>query len=293
MSTWLVAVLGVGFGLGVILVAAGIYGRDSSRIPAFRVRRLRRAGSSLRERRDLAGRWGSAAVAGSAAWVFTGWPVMGIGIAVFVVFVPWLFGAGAIAKARIARLEAIEDWVRRLTDVMVAGNLGLASALHRSTATASPVIADEVAALVVRLRRWEFDEAMLAFANDIDDQVGDDAAAGLIVANQQGAGVTDVLKSLAVKISEEVAARRNAEVERARPRATARLMIIMFVGAILLFSVVATTYLAAYDTVVGQIVLVTLLAMLGGTLVWLRQLGLGAMPPRYLIAPPAKGGRSR
>jgi Flp pilus assembly protein TadB len=167
-------------------------------------------------------------------WLVSGWPVAGIAVAAAGAFLPWLFGDGKLATQRIERLEALEDWLRGLADVLRAGNAGLVGALQSSAHDVQPAIGAEVTTLGQRLRTWNVDDALLRFADDIDDQIGDVAAAGLCVAHQQGTGTAELLTTLARQIAADVAARRDAEAERARRRSAARILLglwaVMFIG---------------------------------------------------------------
>lgn len=279
MPEFVIALGGLGFGLGLTAVAVGLTGPGPHPVPVFRraPRTSRRVGKAERVRGLLA------AVVGAVVWLVTGWPVAGVALAALVVFLPWLFAAGRISAQRVERLEAIEDWLRGLADALGPGTTGLVSALQNSARDVPAVIAGEVTTLAQRLRTWDVQDALLAFAEDIDDQVGDTAAAGLCVAYQQGAGVAELLKILAGQIADEVTARRAAEADRARRRSTARVLLIlwglMFTGFALFGS---ATYTGVYRTVPGQIVLALVLGMVAVALIWLRRLGLEPRAPRFL-----------
>ncbi len=82
----------------------------------------------------------------------------------------------------------------------------------------------EVHRLVARLRaRWVTEDALRAFADELDDSTGDLVAANLILgARRRGAGLASVLEGLAESVAADVRARRQVEADRAKPRATAR-----------------------------------------------------------------------
>ena len=69
-------------------------------------------------------RWPVAAAAGALGWAVTGWPVVAAIVAVAVIGVPVLLGTAKVEQARIARIQAVEDWTRRLADVLVAAVAG-------------------------------------------------------------------------------------------------------------------------------------------------------------------------
>ncbi|RSD14808.1 type II secretion system F family protein [Amycolatopsis eburnea] len=281
MTEFVLTVAGAGAGLGLTLIALGLYGREPDAVPAFRRghRWLRRRGSV---------RWGLACGAGALVWLVSGWPVAGIAVAAAGAFLPWLFGAGKLATQRIERLEALEDWLRGLADVLRAGNAGLVGALQGSAHDVPPAISAEVTTLGQRLRTWNVDDALLRFADDIDDQIGDVTAAGLCVAHRQGTGTAELLTTLARQIAADVASRRDAEAERARRRSAARILLglwtVMFVGFAAFGS---DSYTAVYSSVGGQLVLALVLGVVGVAVVWLRRLGVEPAAPGFLGGEPS------
>src|SRR3546814_20940344 len=89
--------------------------------------------------------------------------------------------------------------------------------LFLSTEQSTPsAIRPEVQRLVARLRsRWNTEEAIRAFADELDDATGDLVAANLILAaRRRGAGLAQVLESLAESVSADVRARRQIEADR-------------------------------------------------------------------------------
>jgi len=282
MTEFVLALAGSGAGLGITLAVLGIYGREPNDVPAFR-----RGRRWVLARPGVSARWGLACGAGALVWLVSGWPVAGTAVAAAGAFVPWLFGAGRVAAQRIERLEALEDWLRGLADVLRAGNAGLVGALQSSANDVPLAILAEVTTLGQRLRTWDVADALMQFAEDVDDQVGDAAAAGLCVAHQQGTGTAELLTTLARQIAADVAARRDAETERARRRSAARILLglwaVMFVGFAAFGS---DSYTSVYSSVGGQLVLAAVLGVVGIAVVWLRRLGVEPSAPRFLHQEP-------
>ncbi|MBE8519350.1 type II secretion system protein [Amycolatopsis sp. H6(2020)] len=277
MTEFVLTLAGAGIGLGITLASLGIHGLEPNERPEFR--RSRR----LLARRRSSARWALACAAGALIWLVSGWPVAGIATAAAGVFLPWLFGAGKLAAERIERLEALEDWLRRLADILRAGNAGLVGALQGSAHDAPPAISVEVVTLGQRLRTWDVADALLQFADDLEDQIGDVAAAGLCVAYRQGTGTAELLTTLARQVAADVAASRDAETERARRRSAARILLgiwaVMFVGFAAFGS---DSYTSVYSSVGGQLVLTAVLGLVGVAVVWLRRLGVEPPAPRFL-----------
>ncbi|GLY38833.1 type II secretion system protein [Amycolatopsis sp. NBRC 101858] len=283
MTELVLMVAGAGVGLGITLAALGILGRDSGDVPAFRRARLL-GWWSKRKRSSV--RWSLSSGAGALVWLASCWPVAGIAVTAGGAVLPWLFGAGKISARRIERLEALEDWLRNLADVLRAGNAGLVGALQTSAQDAPPAITAEVTALSQRLRTWDVADALLRFADDVDDQVGDAAAAGLCVAYRQGSGIAELLTSLARQIAADVAARRDAESERARRRSAARILLGLWAVMFVSFAAFGSdNYTSVYSSLGGQLVLAVVLGVVGVAVVWLRRLGVERPAPRFLRAP--------
>jgi Flp pilus assembly protein TadB len=216
-----------------------------------------------------------------AVLVVTGWPVAALAGAAAVVFLPRITGNRA-AKQHTAMLEGLEQWIRRLADMLTASR-GLQDALEASARTAPDAVAGPVTALARRLAtRVGTEEALRAFAGEIDDPAGDRIAAALIIATgQRGGGVRGVLTALAEMLARDVAARRDIEADRAQHRTTLR-WIIVFVAGFTLFAILNKSYSAPYGTLVGEGVLAGVATLYAVGLAWLHRLGTIPAPGRFL-----------
>ncbi|WP_407343391.1 type II secretion system F family protein [Pengzhenrongella phosphoraccumulans] len=223
---------------------------------------------------------------GLIAWWMTGWVLAVVIVPVAVIGLPALVAAPE-AKAQIARLEAMEEWTRSLAGVLTVG-LGLEAALLASLRSAPKAIEPEVNRLASRLRsRWRTEDALRAFADELDDATGDLVAANLILASRKrGAGLASVLEGLAESVAEDVRSRRQVEADRAKPRATARWVTIISVAVLTVLSV-ASNYTANYASPLGQVVLALLLATYVAVLVWMKRMAAGKDWPRILT--PSRG----
>jgi len=265
------------------LVVAGLLGLVAGlrRVPVAPRRRPRRLvqgrGSSGRTRLLFLG----GLAAGVLAWLVTGWglalpigPVAAVGL-------PMLLAAPAAAD-RIVRLEAMEEWTRSLAGVLTVG-VGLEQALIATLRSTPAPITGEVHRLVARLRaRWVTEDALRAFADELDDSTGDLVAANLILgARRRGAGLASVLEGLAESVSADVRARRQVEADRAKPRATARWVTLISASALMILAV-SGDYVEPYATPLGQVILLMLLSAYVATLVWMRRMAIGRPLPRFL-----------
>lgn len=269
------------------LIAAGLLGLfiglrrrpvHQDRSPRHpRVAQLR--GISRRTRRTLA----LGLLAGIVAWIVTGWLLAVVLAPLATLGLPMLVSPSP-AAARVQRLEAMEEWTRALSGVLTVG-VGLEQALVATLRSTPAPIAEEVNRLVARLRaRWATEDALRAFAADLDDSTGDLVAANLILgARRRGAGLANVLEGLAESVSADVRARRQIEADRAKPRSTAR-WVTLISATVLVLLAISGSYVEPYRTPVGQVVLLVLLTAYVATLVWMRRMAIGRPLPRFLDA---------
>ncbi|MEZ0076290.1 type II secretion system F family protein [Planotetraspora sp. GP83] len=266
MTGWLAALAGAALVAGPLLALAGSR-RAPVRLPRPSRRRIPRIPPIP-------------ALTATAAFVvtlwLTGWPVAAIGAAVGAVTLPRMLTTRN-STLRIERLEALEAWTRHLADVL-GGSAGIEEALQSGADNPPPPIAAEVRALARRLAfRTPTEQALRAFADDLDDPTGDVIAAALILAcRARGKGLREVLQGLARTVAKDVAARREIDAERATHRTTARWV----VGALLgytAFALLNRTYVAPFSTVGGQFVLAMVIALYAGAFAWLHRL---ARPPK-------------
>lgn len=259
---------------GVIGLMIGLRPTEVIERPSRR-RRTRRI--SQRTSRLLIG----GAAAGVVAFVVTGWALALVAVPAAFVGLPILLSS-ASAQDRIVRLEAMEEWTRTLAGVLTVG-VGLEQALVTSLRSTPAAIEPEVTRLVSRLRaRWKTEDALRAFADELDDATGDLVAANLILgAQRRGAGLASVLEGLAESVAADVRARRQVEADRAKPRATARWVTLISLSVLVVLAI-SGTYVAPYRTPVGQLILMVLLTAYVATLVWMKRMAIGRPMPRFL-----------
>ena len=256
-----------------------------------RATRVRTAGV-LTMARHRAIRWAIALGGGALVWLATGWPIGGLLFAVLVMTVPFFFGGAKIAADRIRMLEALEQWVRYLSDAMSAGSMPVQT-IVKSAEHAPPAIKVQVTRLATRLAtpRLDRNEVLEAFADEIDDALGDIVVLALkrAVNARGGERVPQVLQTLAEAVAADVKARRNIEKGRSGPRKETQTIILFLatgVGALALF----TNYPRMYATAEGQVVLSILGAVVLLALGMMRRLSVGGQPPRILTERKKDGG---
>lgn len=222
-----------------------------------------------------------AIAAGLAVLLITGWPIAGLATVPAVIAIPRIVSTRQV-KARITRLEALEQWTLRLGDVLAASR-SLEEALTLSVRTAPTAIKPAVTTLATHMRtQHDTGDALRRFAAQLDDPVGDLVASALLIAaERRGPGVHAVLTELADDVAKDVAARRDIEAERASYR-TALRWLIAFLAGYTIFLVLNRTYAAPFSTPVGQVVLTLVAVCYGAGLCWLHRLGLMRGPARFL-----------
>lgn len=222
-------------------------------------------------------------VAGVVLALATGWVIAVVLVPAAVVGVPMLLSAPEEAQ-RTTRLEALEEWTRSLSGVLSV-SVGLEQALIATVRSAPEPIRAEVTALAARLRaRWSTEDAIRAFADDIDDTTGDLVAGYLILgARRRGTGLAAVLESLAESVAADVRIRREIQNDRDKPRGTARLVTLITVG-VLAFLAMTGDYVRPYASPFGQLLLTALLGLYVATLVWMRKMAMGKPLPRFIGA---------
>ena len=282
MNTLIAALAGAMIVGGILL---GIYGMIPRPVPPPRPKGPPRSDRRVRWWRGLPAwqRWASIAalLAGLVIMVATGWVIAVPILPAAVLGLPALLMVTS-ADRQIARMDAIAEWTRNLAGVLTAGQ-GIEAAIQASLRSAPDAIRPEVGRLVGRMRsRWSTEQALRAFADDLDDATGDLVCAALILgAARRGDGLARVLHDLAESVSADVRGRRMIEADRAKPRASARMVTLLSIGALVFFGL-GGRFFAPYATPLGQLILLTLLTCYGLLLWWLRRMAEIRPASRFL-----------
>jgi tight adherence protein B len=219
--------------------------------------------------------------------LITGWPVAALAAAAGVVFVPKVLGGGKASKQMIATSEALADWTRRLADLISSGAAGSTrEALRRSLSSAPEPISPAVTNLVTRLGPQGVEPALRQFAREVDDPAADKIAMVLILRERNGGpGLAEVLTALAADLDDRSRMIREVEVERAKPRANMRTIVVVTLALVVGMMLFARTFLSGYSTPLGQVALLLDVALFGTALRWMRRLSDPPGPPRVLVDP--------
>ncbi len=211
---------------------------------------------------------------GLVAMLATGWVAAGFGAAAVILLAPALLQPSAELKTHITRLQAISSWTRRLSDLLGSGAAQtLQDALVRGAAVSPPSIAKETQALASRMGPQGVEQALRQFAKDIPDSVTHHIAMALIVRNRHGgAGLAAVLAQLAGDVDEQVRMRRDVLAEQSKQITNLRGILAVTVGAWILLTIFARTYMAPYSQPAGQVALMVIVAGFGLTQAWFARL---------------------
>ncbi len=235
-------------------------------------------------------RGGIALVAGILVLVATGWIVAGVGVALLVYSWRSLGGAASERKT-MARLESLATWTESLRDT-IAGAVGLEQAIPSSLRVADVSIREPLAKLVDRLHtRVPMHVALRRFADDLDDPSADMIIAALIINSRlRGPGLRALLGALAASVREELDMRRKVNAGRRSTRRSVQIVIAVSVGMAIGLAVVDHAFLAPYNGVYGQLMLVVIGALYAAGILWLRRLATFSTPERLLGSGGGTGG---
>ncbi|WP_246576294.1 type II secretion system F family protein [Actinospica durhamensis] len=268
---------GIVAGGGVALLIAALVGlrpKEGAGIGEKLGAWLRKAGQRL----------AIALLIGIGVAVLTHWPVAGAAIAVLIFFWNALFGGLSSERLGLQRVEALATWTESLRDT-IAGAVGLEQAIPSAARSAGPLLAPHLDLLVDRLRaRMPLAAALHLLADDIDDSSADLIIAALILnARLRGPGLRDVLGALASSAREEVDMRHRVMAQRASTRRSVQIIAICVTVVVLGLALFDHRYVEAYDSAVGQGVLLIVVCFFAGGFLWLRRLAEMKTPERFLL----------
>lgn len=293
--TWTTAGLGLLFGLGQFCLVRFLAGWPmtgaTDAVDAGPSTRLRH---SLGARFDRLGlRFALAGAAAVAIGVLTSWPVGVLLASASAFFAPSLLGGRARRAAQQERLEAIATWTEQLRDVMAAA-AGLEQAVVSTAAHAPPAIRADVAWLAASLKAGTSVRTSLRrFAQRLDDPAGDLVVAALVLAAEGSPRqLGDLLGRLAATTRDTVKMRLRIETGRARVRSSVQLVTTVTVVFSFGIVILNPTYVQAYRSPTGQLVLVLVAALFAGAYWWLARAARPTRTGRFLSGAPLQAAPS-
>lgn len=281
VSTLLVTLLGAVAGSGVVLLIVVLRGAPR------RVGQVVHRGLPLRER--FGRRAVVALLAGVVTLLATSWPVAALAAVALVLGWSALFGGARLERQATARVEGLAAWTESLRDT-IAGAVGLEQAIPATVYAASPSIRPQLRLLVDRLRvRVPLAVALQGLADELDDPSADLVVAALILnAKLRGPGLRQVLTSLSEAARAELDMRQRVAAGRTATRRSAQIVMGFSLAVIVLLVVLNPQYVAPYDSTVGQVVLLVVVACFAGGFFWMKQLSGIDTPGRFLVATPER-----
>lgn len=246
--TALSALLGGGFGLGLIAMLAGLRRRAATDRP-------RTAG--VRVTREQVIRVAIALVVAALAGLLTGWPVGAVLAGIGAYALPIALGTDKHAARALARTEAIAMWAEMLRDNLSAA-AGLEQAILVTAPYAPAAIRDEIAELAAAVRLGQrLPVALSELRTRLDDPTGRLVVRALIQAStRQSRQLAELLSELASRARARATLRLKIAPGHAKIRTNARVItgftIAMAVGLIVL----NPAFLTPYSSVTGQLVLI-------------------------------------
>ena len=245
----------------------------------------RRQEAGRRLDRAVARTWCAGLGVGGVVVMVTRWPVAGLATTALVVLWPRVFGGAAVGRRQLAKIEAIATWTESLRDTASAA-AGLEQAIPATVAAAPALLQRPLRDLAARLDgRVPLPEALVRFADDVDDPAADLVVAALALnARQRAGGLDRILTALATSSRSELEMRRKVELERRGLRRQAQRIAGAVIGFALLQALFARGWVAPYSSTVGQMVLIVLMGLFLAAFVRMRSLADSKPEPRFLTS---------
>lgn len=282
-TTALAALLGAGTGIGLLTVITGWRGVDAPRT------RLRHRPRGLRGDQQTILRTLVAAGVGVATGVLTGWVVGAMLAGVGCWALPRVLGRDREHDRRIARIEAIATWTEMLRDTLSAA-AGLEQAILATAPLAPHAIRGEITDLATGLNNGDrLVPSLRTLADRLADPTGDLVIAALVLAaGQHARQLGDLLGSLAQASREQASMRMRVAAGRARTRTSVRMIVGTTLGFAVAMVALNRSYLSAYDTATGQLVLLVIGALFALGFAWLARIATDTDEHRVLAGTPAQ-----
>jgi tight adherence protein B len=229
-----------------------------------------------------------AVVAGVVGVLVTGWLIgaLAAGLAGWAAVNVWDGRRTTHRGGEQQRIEALAVWCEQLRDLLSA-DIGIIGTIDATVATVPAALRPEVSRLSTRLARQAPQLAIRQFASEVDDPSGDLIGSVLLLAMSHSGRTADLLSELASTIRERATMRLRIEAERGGQRAEARFVLgfgIAVIAGVVIFGR-GTSFLDAYSSATGQLMLAVVAVLYGAGIWWLRQLVRFDRPARFLRNP--------
>jgi Flp pilus assembly protein TadB len=221
----------------------------------------------------------AAVFGGLLALVLTRWPVAGVVGAAGA----WQ-AVAALRRPRddtAQRAEAIALWAEILRDGL-GTSMEIETVLRTTAPIAPQLIRADVEAATARLAYMPYDDVLDELADKLDASSGDMVVSALRLAGRSGGRqVRDVLDSVAKAAYSDADTLRRVEVARERPRSSARLVVGIVVGTVVISAVAFRRWLEPYASPTGQIALAIIALWCWAAMWWMSRMSKVDMPARF------------
>ena len=223
------------------------------------------------------------AVVGVLLLLLTRWIVLAVAGGCLVFLWPMLFGGSRQEKLAAAKIEALAAWAESLRDT-IAGAVGLEQAIPSTVYAASPAIRPTLILLADRMRmRVPLGVALRQFADELDNPTADLIVSALIMnARLRGPGLRHLLGALADTARAELDMRQRIAASRAGTRRSAQIVVIFSILVMLGLALFNRSFVAPYESVQGQLVLLVVVILFALGMMWMRRLSGVRLPRRFL-----------
>jgi Flp pilus assembly protein TadB len=274
VSTLLMAGLGAGVGLGVLLVVLGL--RGVRVLPSLDALFPEGTGTGVAAAWVVGG-----LLIGLLVLSVTGWVGAAIGSLALVVGLPWFFGGDAASRRELERIQAIATWTEMIRDNM-AGAAGLEQALQSTADIAPSPIAREVRAFANRLESQAVPDALVRLGDDLDHPAADLVVVSLAnAARMESRDLGPLLTRLSDSIRADVRMRLRVDVGRARIRTSSKIVLAVTLFTMGMIYVSSRDLLEVYDTVEGQLWLLVVFGLFIGSLAMMNRYARIELPERF------------
>jgi len=212
----------------------------------------------------------AAALAASAAWMFTGLPVLGIPSAAgAVTLVRFVAGARSRTRRR-ERQDSVLEAVRMLRQVLEAGAGGLQQAITALAERGPLPLRSEfrliAATSVGRRQAWR------AARERVGEPLFDMLAAAVLIQGPGGGELGPLFADLESTVSRAQEVEREAEALQVQARSAAAIIVCLPIGFLFVLTALRSSYLDAFHSAGGQAFLLAMLVVMAAGYAWMRRL---------------------
>lgn len=209
---------------------------------------------------------------GVAAYTIWGWPVLIIAGTVAGGICPLWFFISQNTKQRLNFAEDLASAIDTLRTLLQFGGVGLTGAIAALAERGPQRLRAEFRTIYEDASLYGLEQALTLAQNRVADPQFDLVALTLITADQAGSRVSGVLDNLSRTIRANLSITRQIQAEQVKQVLSARLVSFIPLGIITLLKLTGSDYTAAFDTGLGQMVLVISLGFMLAGYVMMRAL---------------------